>query len=450
MNWRMLGVFSAALAVSFAALGAEDSGKIDFQKDVAPLLKQHCVDCHGPELQMAELRLDQRRFVLGGEANPDLVKPGRSGESLLVQRLTDRKLGIVMPPTFPFFPNERVGLPDKQIAILKAWIDQGAAWPEGVSMSAETKLDQSDRAAKALFAAIRAGDLAGVRSLVEGSKELANARDRRGSTPLMQAAMYGDAALLGYLLDHGAEVNATNDDGATALMRAAGDYDKVNVLLERGAKVDAKSALGRTPVLIAANFPGNTRTVKLLIERGANVKDQDPFGDTCLTAAAKRGDVEMVKALVAAGADLFAGGRPPLAWAAEEGNLETVVCLLEHGAGKVKEHVSLALSAAAARGPHEAVRLLLEHGGDPNSPMCYGGYTPLMVAAYSENCDAASVRLLLEKGANAAAVGGGGRDAAEPGRQAWVGGYRFARTRRVESGGDGWVSYGNHRGRAGC
>jgi uncharacterized protein len=239
-----------------------------------------------------------------------------------------------------------------------------------------------------------------VRRLLDVTSDLVNARDQRGSTPLMQAAMYRDVAMLEVLLERGADVNLVNNDGATALMRAAGDYDKVKLLLDRGANVDAKSNLGRTPLLIAANFPGNVKTVKLLLDRGANIKDQDPFGDTCLTAASKRGDVEMVKALIDAGVDLFAGGRPPLAWAAEEGNLETVVCLLEHGAGKVKEHVSLALSAAAARGPHEAVRLLLEHGGDPNSPMSFGGYTPLMLAAYSENLSAETVELLLAKGAN--------------------------------------------------
>src|SRR5262249_49185037 len=104
------------------ATAADPSAKIDFSRDVAPILQQQCVVCHGPEMQMAELRLDQRRFVLGGDADPDLVKVGKSGDSLLVKRLVDRKLGILMPPSFPFPPGEKVGLPEAAIQTLKEWI----------------------------------------------------------------------------------------------------------------------------------------------------------------------------------------------------------------------------------------------------------------------------------------------------------------------------------------
>jgi hypothetical protein len=122
---RALTVFGLLTVVLLSsARGAEpdaapQTSKIDFQRDVAPILRQNCIDCHGPDLQMAELRLDQRQFVLGDAADPDLVKPGKSAESLLVHRLTDRKLGILMPPTFPFFPNEQVGLSVKQIELVK-------------------------------------------------------------------------------------------------------------------------------------------------------------------------------------------------------------------------------------------------------------------------------------------------------------------------------------------
>src|SRR5262245_37638900 len=111
--------------------------KVDFQRDIAPLLVRNCIDCHGPTLQMAELRLDQRRFVLGSDADPDLVKTGKSEESLLIKRLVDRKLGILMPPSFPFPPGEKIGLPDAAIDLLKEWIDQGAQWPDEVKLASE-------------------------------------------------------------------------------------------------------------------------------------------------------------------------------------------------------------------------------------------------------------------------------------------------------------------------
>jgi ankyrin repeat protein len=221
----------------------------------------------------------------------------------------------------------------------------------------------------------------------------------------MHAATLADARMVALLLERGAEVNAKNSSGATALMRAAGDLEKVRLLLDQGADVNARSELGRTPLLIAATYPGNLETVLLLVARGADVKDQDPFGETCLTNPSKRGDAAMVRFLIEAGADVAAGGRPPLAWAAEEGNVATLKCLLEHGAAKNPQHLAAALSAAAARGPLRAVQLLLEHGDDPKIPSAIAGYTPLMWAAYSEEQNADIVRLLLAKGADPKAKG---------------------------------------------
>src|SRR5437868_667406 len=123
-------VLAIGLICCLRAIIAEDTRVVDFARDVQPLLKTHCIDCHGPELQMAELRLDQRKFVVDDVRG--LLKSGKSSESLLIQRLTDKKLGLIMPPTFPFFPGEKPGLPETQISVLKSWIDQGATWPEGV------------------------------------------------------------------------------------------------------------------------------------------------------------------------------------------------------------------------------------------------------------------------------------------------------------------------------
>src|SRR4029078_3773837 len=186
------------------------------------------------------------------------------------------------------------------------------------------------------------GDHRSVAELLSREKELANATDRRDDTPLMYAGVYSDTAMVKVLLEHGADVNAVNPNGATPLMRGAGEFEKVELLLAGGAKVDAKSKMGRTPLIIAAATPGNVETVKLLLARGANVNDQDQFGDTCLTSAAKRGDAEMVKTLVEAGANDAAGSsRPchgPLIWAAETGDLPTLTHLLQHGADKIKPH----------------------------------------------------------------------------------------------------------------
>ena len=393
------------LFVTALAAGAAER-QIDFERDVAPVLTQQCVDCHGPGLQMADLRLDQRRYVLGDEANPELVKVGKSAESLLIQRLVDAKLGIVMPPSFPFFPGEKTGLVEAQIATLKAWIDQGAKWPENVKLVGESSAGQGGRSAAALFMAIRAGDQNAVARLLEDHSLLA-ARTTYGETALIYAAAYADADLLKMLIERGADVNEATPEGATALIRAAGDLEKTKLLLDRGAKVEVRTAMGRTPLLVAATYPGNLETVRLLVSRGANIADQDSFGETCMTSAAKRGDAAMVTYLLEVGANPVAGGRPPLVWAAEEGNVATMEALLKHG-GQPPPVISGALSSAAARGPDEAVRLLLDHGADANAPSPIAAYTPLMWAAYSENCSAAAVEMLLKKGADAKAKGADG------------------------------------------
>ena len=383
-----------------------ESSQVDFQKDVAPILAQHCVDCHGPDLQMADLRLDQRKLALAEGDARGLIRPGKSAESLLIQRLVDKRLGIVMPPSFPFFPGEKAGLAEAKITVLKAWIDQGAPWPDDSVLASPTESKPGDPQVPVLIAAIRAGEHQTVQRLLD--KTLVNARDHEGVTPLAHAATLADAKMVQLLVEAGADVNLASGSGATPLMQAAGDPEKVRLLLASGAEVNAKSEMGRTPLLIAATFAGNVESVRLLLQAGGKVTDQDMFGETCLTSAAKRGDAQMVEELIAAGADVAAGGRPPLVWAAEEGNVATLRSLLGHGAGKKKPHLNFALSSAAARGPDEAVRLLLAEGANPNIASPIAGYTPLMWAAYSENVSGGAIELLLAKGAKLDAKGATG------------------------------------------
>src|SRR6187401_1172907 len=82
-------VLSLSAAGSFAA--AVDPGKLppaaasfDFDKDVRPLLEQHCVECHGAEKQKGKLRVDARDFLLKGGENGVDVLPGKSAESPLI------------------------------------------------------------------------------------------------------------------------------------------------------------------------------------------------------------------------------------------------------------------------------------------------------------------------------------------------------------------------------
>ena len=98
--------------------------KVDFAKDIQPILTNACFECHGPEKQKGGLRLDQKAAALkGGDTGP-LFVPGKSAESLLFQAVTGSKDDLAR------MPKKRDPLSDEQVGVLRAWIDQGAEWPE--------------------------------------------------------------------------------------------------------------------------------------------------------------------------------------------------------------------------------------------------------------------------------------------------------------------------------
>ncbi len=97
---------------------------VDFEKDVAPLLRAKCFDCHGPETQESGLRLDRRAAMLrGGDSGEPAILPGDSERSHLVQLVSELEAGRLMPP------DESDRLSDDEINRLRNWIDQGAVWP---------------------------------------------------------------------------------------------------------------------------------------------------------------------------------------------------------------------------------------------------------------------------------------------------------------------------------
>ncbi|HUY93292.1 MAG TPA: DUF1549 domain-containing protein [Pirellulales bacterium] len=102
------------------------AAKIDFAKDVLPIFEARCRDCHGPEKQKSSYRLDQRQIALaGGDFGEAAIVPGKSGASPLVAYVSGES-DTVMPP-------EGERLSADEVAVLKAWIDQGAAWPDELS-----------------------------------------------------------------------------------------------------------------------------------------------------------------------------------------------------------------------------------------------------------------------------------------------------------------------------
>ena len=124
-----------------------------------------------------------------------------------------------------------------------------------------------------LFQAIRNGDLGVIRSA--HSTDILEARDSRGATPLMHAAAFGNLDAMKMLLAAGADVNAKNNFGATALLWCARDGDKARLLIEHGADVNAVSKQGRTPLMLASMREGGSDIVALLLSKGADVSAAD-------------------------------------------------------------------------------------------------------------------------------------------------------------------------------
>src|SRR6185436_5504316 len=106
----------------------------------------------------------------------------------------------------------------------------------------------------------------------------------------------------------GADANVANDAGATALMWAVPDADKVQRLLVHGANPNAKSLDGRTPLMIAAGIRESERAVQMLLDAKADPNVTSTDGTTPLSQAAYINNPAVFERLVAAGASLETAG----------------------------------------------------------------------------------------------------------------------------------------------
>lgn len=121
---------AAALAVCNAPVNAAgelppaSTKTVDYVADIKPILKEKCYSCHGAEKQKGDLRLDGKAEALAGGESGAVIKAGDSAGSMLIQVVAGTHPDIdVMPPKGDKLTPEQIGL-------LRAWIDQGVAWPD--------------------------------------------------------------------------------------------------------------------------------------------------------------------------------------------------------------------------------------------------------------------------------------------------------------------------------
>ena len=390
----LLMVCVPVVSAAQTELPPASSMKVDYEQHVKPLLSQNCYSCHGPEVQQSGLRLDLRQNALrGGDYGP-VILPGNSAESKLIRRLVNGDGGLQMPPTG--------AISNEEIGILRAWIDQGAEFrteivEEAAPKVLDPKIAQVIAAVRSndaktvsdLIAAspelVKAKDLTNTTPLHHaagfGTLEVmqllldrgadVNARNRRSSTPLHWALH--DVAKVRALVSRGAAIDAKTIEGRTPVYQAsvlASGRAVLGVLLEKGANPNLATLVGQTPLMVAS-LRGDVDAMRLLIEKGADIKMKNSAGETALMAAATNGSPDAVRLLLEKGAD------------------PTV---------RSKRNET-ALGNAATAGVEETVRLLLDHGAEVNVRNIRG-YSPLMLAAASDALSAGVVKLLLARGAD--------------------------------------------------
>jgi ankyrin repeat protein len=232
-----------------------------------------------------------------------------------------------------------------------------------------------------------------------------NARAEDGSTALLWAAHRNDIESAELLLNAGADANAANDFRMTPLSQACtnGNAALVRLLLKKDTSPNTAIATGETPLMTCAKS-GSVDAVQILAEYGAQVNTKEPSqNQTALMWAAGQRHADVVKALIAARADLNAHskqGFTALHFAARAGDQESVKLLLAAGmnintptapddprAGMAAVQLGLGMKKtvgtkgysplllATVRGQVAMAHFLLDQGADPNHPDA--GFTPL-------------------------------------------------------------------------
>jgi ankyrin repeat protein len=256
---------------------------------------------------------------------------------------------------------------------------------------------QIDSSRDALFAAIQRAAVADVQQLLKSGVS-ANAVNAEGTSALMAATLFGDVRMVELLLENHADPNRPGTSGTTALMWAVPDLAKVRLLLARGANVNARSETERTALLVAASYPGTVDLLRLLLDRGADLRAQDRGGATALSLAVRSADSNVVRFLVDRGLDPNALSLAAQGTAFARHDLPTVDYLMT----TIAKPMPQLLITAAIWQPVAFVRRWIDSGADVNAslPAVQYSRTPLLSAVTSEDEGADTLRLLLEHGAD--------------------------------------------------
>ncbi|XP_055308073.1 platelet-derived growth factor receptor alpha-like [Sitodiplosis mosellana] len=195
--------------------------------------------------------------------------------------------------------------------------------------------DLSGILSQSLFGPATGGQVKIVKTLIEHGANV-NATNNVGDMPLHVAAWNGHVEVAKILVQYSADVTAKDNKGSTALHFAAdsGHLNFIEFLIEHGANVNAKDNVGWTPLNISA-WKGRLNITKYLIEHGAKINTKGNNGYTAIAVAAIYGNVDVTKYLIEHGADINVkgdNGFTPYDIARTNDHAEVAKILMEHGA----------------------------------------------------------------------------------------------------------------------
>jgi ankyrin repeat protein len=212
-----------------------------------------------------------------------------------------------------------------------------------------------------LFTAIKAGEFERVKALLSADRTLVDARRSTGESAILTAVYNSRKEIANLLVARGATLTLFE-------ACAAGEFDRVERLVEGGAAVNAYSHDGWTPLHLAAFF-GHSQVTELLLAHAADVyaRSRNANGNTPLHAALAANQKMAAALLIGRGADVNAAdaaGWRPLHLAAANNNLDTMKALIAQGADiSATNAEGLTPLAFARKGNHnEAAALLQRHG----------------------------------------------------------------------------------------
>lgn len=148
------------------------------------------------------------------------------------------------------------------------------------------------------FNEIRNGDIDAVGKMLDANLDLIQAKDQRGSTPLILATYYNHEEMTGLLLEHGAQIDEKDSSGNTALMGVCfkGFHEIAQLLIEKGANVNESNSMGSTCLIYAVTFK-HLEIAKLLLANGVDTSIRDGRGNSAFDHAKMQGVPDLIDLL---------------------------------------------------------------------------------------------------------------------------------------------------------